>query len=134
MHHRPLFILQTFVIVIIGIVHTAALQWSLYWYYPWLDSPVHFLGGMWIALATAWILARTESRIRARTVVAFVAFFAISWELFEVWAGVPMENNFVFDTTIDLCMDALGGIVGFFAARSMVQSKTHGEAAENNPS
>ena len=40
-----------------------------------------------------------------------IFFVGIGWELFEVFAGIPIEENFKFDTTMDLFMDLLGASV-----------------------
>jgi hypothetical protein len=121
MPYSRLFFLQAAVIATIGATHLAALQWYLYWHLPWLDVPVHFLGGMWIALAAAFIFVRITNVIRADAVFASVAFLGIAWEVFEMWAGIPREANFIFDTSLDLCMDALGGICGFVIARHLTK-------------
>jgi hypothetical protein len=39
----------------------------------------------------------------------------VVWEIFEVVAEISTrERNYVFDTTIDLVMDLLGGVAGYF--------------------
>lgn len=53
-------------------------------------------------------------------IFVLLACIAFGWELFELWAGMPREANFAFDTTIDLIMDALGGICGYFLAKRVV--------------
>jgi hypothetical protein len=107
---------------VLAAVHLIALEFYLYWYYLWLDIPVHFLGGVIVSLG---LFAATEMRLlfaafwsdkfwRASIVVWLVM---IAWEVFEVWAGIPILDNYVFDTTLDLAVGWLGGTVGFLLAR-----------------
>ncbi|HWO07599.1 MAG TPA: hypothetical protein VNM40_03370 [Candidatus Paceibacterota bacterium] len=139
MKNTRLFILQALVVALIAAVHITALQWSLYWHYVWLDVPVHFAGGLWIALITSWFLLRTRTTAEMKTVFAVVILVSVAWEIFELAAGVPIEENFALDTSIDLTMDILGGLCGFFVAHKvadanrMVQSDTNG-SPQNNPS
>jgi hypothetical protein len=124
MPYLNLFIVQTIVIVLIGITHVSALQWSLYWHYIWLDVPVHFAGGLWLALAGSWMLLRGGQRMEVSTVFSMVVFLGVAWEVFELAAGVPMEENFALDTVIDLTMDVLGGVFGFIIAKSLARHDT----------
>lgn len=119
MTNRALFLLQAIVISVVGAVHVSALEYSLYWHYIWLDLPVHFLGGMWIALISAWLISYHGWPITYKLVMATVLLVGLGWELFEVAAGVPMESNFAFDTTLDFIMDITGGTLGYFIARKL---------------
>lgn len=121
MPYLALFILQAAVLVLIAVTHLSALQWSLYWYYIWLDVPMHFAGGAWLALAGSWLLLRFGYKHDVLPVFTFVIVGSIGWEIFEVWAGVARESNFLFDTVLDLTMDVAGGIVGFIFARALIE-------------
>ena len=133
MHHRALFYTQAIILLIVGATHVAALQWSLYWHFLWLDIPVHFLSGAWVALAAAWFLDWQKYPIGVFRALSIVLVFGAAWELFEITAGVPLEVNYAFDTTLDLLMDIAGGACGFFAAQRMLQSANNAEI-QNNPS
>ncbi len=136
MPYFRLFILQTLVVALIGVIHLAALRHSLYWHYVWLDLPVHFLGGVWLALAGTWLLLRSGMRAEVPIIFSIVIIGSIAWEIFELAAGVPIERNFALDTVIDLTMDVAGGILGFILARLSILHGTiarHGET-QNDPS
>lgn len=116
MHKPALFATQSAAVVAVAALHLAALEWYLYWYYPWLDLLSHFLGGLWIALAAVWLLSYASHNVRLLRILAIVAVISIAWEVFEYVAGIPKEANFVFDTSLDFLMDFIGGISGFMLA------------------
>jgi len=134
MYRPALFITQAIVILVVAALHLSAMEWYLYWYFPWLDLLTHFLGGLWIALASAWLLAYVGQKVSAVRIIALAMFIGVCWEVFEFMAGIPREANFMFDTSLDLIMDFCGGVIGFLIARHMVQSDSNGEATQNNPS
>lgn len=117
MTSRSLFFAQFFVLALVGAIHVTALVHSLYWLFPWLDLPVHLLGGMWVALLGAW--CARQSGVRYRFLVALVGVLVVGagWEIFEVLVGIPREANYAFDTSLDFVMDILGGALGYFLAR-----------------
>jgi hypothetical protein len=125
MMHRPaLFLTQTAVVLLVAAVHLSALQWYLYWYYPWLDLFSHFLGGLWIALASAWLLSYVAREVTVLRLILAAMVIGVAWEVFEVFAGIPREANFAFDTSLDLTMDFIGALAGFALARYLVRDGT----------
>ena len=124
MVHRPaLFVAQTVVVAMVAIVHLSALEWYLYWQYPWLDVLSHFLGGLWVSLASAWILSYLGYSISLTRLVTLSMIVGVGWEVFEIGAGIPREANFVFDTSIDLCMDLMGALCGYVLSRALLRDK-----------
>lgn len=134
MKNRVLFVLQASLLLAIAASHAYALSNDLYWFFPILNRAIHFAGGVWVALVSVWLFALQGRPVRILPILASVVFVSIGWEIFEVAIGMTNESNYVLDTVLDLCMDVLGGLVGFFAARFMVQSFTHGETAQDNSS
>jgi len=119
-HYRMPLLLTFFFssLVTVAVIHITALQFFLYWKYLWLDIPVHFLGGISVVLGVSILpFFRIKVGPRYRTLLAtlcIVLCVGLMWEIFEVFAGVPIEREgFVFDTTIDLLMDMLGGVIGY---------------------
>lgn len=115
-----------FFTLLIGIacVHFVALQWYLYWIYPLLDIPMHFTGGMSIALGAQSPLFFTMTRMRLSQVqisTLLVLSIGIVWELFEWYFSIVdvTDPGYVFDTGKDLVMDMLGGVVGFYFAQRL---------------
>lgn len=117
---HTLFILQAFLIAIVGAIHITALRLYLYWLFPWLDIFVHFFGALWVSLAAVWVLTVFHRRTPFMRAFFILVVVSVGWELFEFWGGIPREANFVFDTSLDLLMDALGGILGYFVAERLI--------------
>ncbi len=117
---RRLFFIQVFVLIVLTALHISALNLSLYWLFPWLDTGVHFLGGVWVMLVAHYVFIRTSIAITPTRMFVLLACVAFGWELFELWGGIPREANFAFDTTIDLIMDAFGGICGYLLAKRLI--------------
>ena len=115
--HLALFISQAALFALIFGTHFIALKGALYWHYVWLDVPLHFAGGIWLALAGSWALLAAGRRLDERLVFTFVILGSIAWEIFEAVIGTQREANFLFDTVLDLTMDMTGAIIGFMLAR-----------------
>lgn len=90
-----------------------ALAEYLYWYYPWFDTLMHFLGGFAVA---SFGIALLDTR-RALVFIAGMFGIAVGWEVFELTINAEREINFVFDTSLDLLMDAIGMTLAYGFAR-----------------
>jgi len=100
-----------------AVIHVIALQLFLYWHYLWFDIPMHFLGGIIVALGV-FTLHDLKVFVPSRyltpvAVVLMVVIVALVWEVFELYIGTPIEENFVIDTLTDLGMGILGGLIGY---------------------
>ncbi len=62
-------------------------------------------------------LPAVATRLSGFMVIVFLA--AILWEIFEVWAGVPMAANYTLDTIVDIAMGLVGGFVGYYLGRTL---------------
>lgn len=103
-----------------------------YWYISmwWFDMPMHFLGGVWLALFGYWLLifilerkhlAISETRsIPTMRLMLFVFIIGILWELFEFVVshstGAMLGNT--IDSLSDICFDLAGGLVGLLYLKS----------------
>ena len=113
---------RTYFLITIGVtwagLHALAVALQLYWHLWWFDLPMHLVGGvvvalMWLALCDMQLpLVQRASTYRAT--LMFVVLAVVVWELFEVWAGIPIEADYGFDTTIDVALGLLGGHVGYY--------------------
>jgi len=108
-----LFTLQAIVLITTAILHASGLFLYLQWYFWWYDVMLHFLGGAWVALALQWYASRYPRIVLILPTLAVVLMVGISWEIFEMLIGAPREADFAFDTSLDILMDVLGGIVGY---------------------
>jgi hypothetical protein len=114
---RKLLFFQLLIVAALAATHFVALAFSLYWYFPWFDVITHFLGGMWAGVFLLWSCAQARSAPHLLFVVGGTIAIGVMWEVFEVVAGIPMESNYAFDTSIDLLMDVLGSVFAFGIAR-----------------
>lgn len=110
----------------LAIIHELALRFYLYWRHPWFDIPMHFFGGIVVALgvytARELKLPFFKRTITFPFVLAFVLFAAFIWELFELMGGISViQINFMFDTALDLILGLLGGVVGYVVGGSIKQ-------------
>lgn len=105
-------------------VHIISLQLYLYWRLWWLDIPMHLLGG---AVASLGVFAFRDLSIPGFSQVAtklsyvmiFVVIVMLSWEAFEIWAGIPIQDDYLVDTVIDIVMGFIGGLVGYLVATNI---------------
>ncbi len=104
---------------IVGLGHLLALRDSLYWRYSWFDMPIHFFGGVVVAL-TFFFLVRFFTRhslyLRTGRLYTWGAFLAsliigLMWEVFEWRAGLTVLNErTAVDTSGDIFMNVAGAI------------------------
>jgi VanZ family protein len=96
----------------------AAFHWYaslnfLYWHYVWLDTLSHFLGGVLAGLMSIRFLRGVRLPSRFVFVFLLVLLVGVAWETFEFFIGSPREANYVFDTSVDIVMDMLGGALAY---------------------
>lgn len=90
---------------------------SLYWKYVWFDVPMHFLGGIVVAL----LAVSLREKFSPLLFIAVVFVVGVGWEVIEYfYNGISKETNYVFDTALDLLMDTLGAVVVYCIARLTV--------------
>jgi uncharacterized BrkB/YihY/UPF0761 family membrane protein len=118
-------------ILCIAILHIAGTENNLYIKFWWYDVLLHYLGGMWIALATYWIAFHSRYISHPRNTIANIALLVIGmtmlvglgWEIFEYYFGISLApgEQYVIDTTQDFIMDFLGAatIVVFVVLRKL---------------
>ena len=134
MKNSILFWLQAALLLAIAVAHAYALSVDLYWHYPLANRIIHFSGGLWVALASVWLLAHQGLPHRFIRIMAVVIGVSIAWEIFEYAIGMTkQEANYVLDTSLDLLMDVVGGALGYFVAQFMVEL-TPNEGDETDPS
>lgn len=103
---------------IIAIVNGLAELNHWYWIYRWLDMPMHFAGGVWLAgFGVWWQFSRqglTPGSFSA--ILGVCILFALSigllWEAFEAVVSFLTVGhmNEIKDTLGDILFDILGGV------------------------
>ena len=128
MLRKSFFIEMLLLLILIAVIHITGSYLFWYWHYFWLDILMHFLGGLWVGLASFWILEASgrgsdafKSQMQA-VLFGLACAFAIGvlWEIFENVTGIAFVayEEYIPDTLMDLVMDSLGGILaGLYAWR-----------------
>ena len=116
-----IFFLITF--SLLAVIHIIALELFLYWRFWWFDIAMHLIGGSVVALGL-FTLRDLRIIIPARylqvvPVLLLVIVVAMTWEVYELFIGVPIESDFVVDTLTDLCMGTIGGLIGYSVGTSV---------------
>jgi len=100
-----------------------AVELFLYWRFWWFDIPMHFIGGVTVALGLFTLhdlrLVIPARYLQLVPVLSLVFVVAMSWEAYELFIGIPIESDYVIDTLTDLCMGTLGGLVGYSIGTSL---------------
>jgi uncharacterized membrane protein YjdF len=119
------FFTATCCLLIILLVNDAATRLYLYSGYSWIDIPMHFFGGFSVGLAVVGLLRIVYPGKKYLTIshVAYITIatlcVGIAWEIVEWYYNVSVAfgGNFWFDTSKDLLMDTLGGILSYICFR-----------------
>lgn len=108
---------------VLAVLHTIALKLYLYWHFSWFDMPMHFFGGITVALGvfTFADLVRTfpVRLLHLIPVVSFVIIVALAWEVFELYIGFNVEAGYGMDTITDLTLGIIGAGFGWYLARQI---------------
>ena len=110
---RALFALQALLLLVIGILYVFGLTYYLFWRLWWFDIVLHTMGGLWVVLATGWLMLRYSVPPRILPLLGVLICISVAWEFFELLTGFRREDNYAFDTGLDLVMDLIGGAVGY---------------------
>ena len=121
MSYSRLYLFSILIAVMVTGIHAGAMEFYLYWRFPWFDSVVHLLGGVMIAFPAYLIASRRIAPILSlASAVAATLFLGVAWEVFEYLEGLSVyETHFFADTAIDFSADIVGALAGGFLARSL---------------
>lgn len=89
-------------------LHIFAMKYFWYIRFPVIDIPMHFLGGMSLAMSSLYILKRPKYILLASLLLG------LAWEWFEVaynLTGWPFgTTKYYMDTSLDIVMDMAGAL------------------------
>lgn len=121
--------------LVVGL-HVTAIHFSLYWIFGWFDIMMHFLGGMFVAAVGVWFydrfrhaeLAENPIYVALFNVIVLVFIVGLLWETCEILFGVTFttQSQYVGDTILDLIMNTIGAVAGFYGARKMALKLNEG--------
>ncbi len=90
---------------------------NLYYELPWLDIPMHLLGGLLIGgLSINLLKIQNKSRLISLThVVVYVVVVAAIWEVYEYLRGVIDYDSIsdYFDTFTDMINGMIGAVLAY---------------------
>lgn len=129
-------------LIVILLFHIIATLNSWYWTYLWLDVPMHFLGGFWVAMASVILIFNYHFPVSKEAVnqifftfliviLSLVALVGIFWEFYEFLNDMFLSSrNYaqIFqqgaaDTIGDLFFDLLGGTMFILIFKFFSQKK-----------
>lgn len=121
MRQRVLTTILVPVIFLILFIQISALSWHLYFYFWWLDIPVHILGGLWIAtvgLTAYYHSSHPKEKEHSHTItvalaVATTLTIGLFWEIYEfgIEQAVGDTGAGLADTLQDLANDLVGAVL-----------------------
>ncbi|MCA9354854.1 MAG: hypothetical protein KC877_05020 [Candidatus Kaiserbacteria bacterium] len=99
--------------------HAAAVFASLYWYYWWFDVVMHFWGGTLIALGLFSLstFSRLHFKPTLPLLLATLLVVTLSWEAFELAAGLWQPATYLVDTVQDIVIGFSGGLLAYAVLR-----------------
>jgi len=116
--------------VLVLVIHLVAIATlNVYMFYPWFDIPMHFLGGLAVALTYATIMKQLQKEKYIGKIpplaffiflISLVALTAVLWEFLEFITDQTIAINYQLglkDTMGDLFLGLIGGIAGYFIKR-----------------
>jgi len=118
-------------IFLLFVFDAVAIYFSWYYYYEWIDIPVHITGGFILALlfyyltfANRWtrhLVGLVRSKDVIFTVMTFwVLVVAIGWEIVEFVAGrTRLSPKFPVDTFTDISVTVLGAYVAYLLVKEL---------------
>ena len=116
---------------LIFVLNNMALAEYFYWQYWWYDIMMHGLGGLLIGSIVTWGLLRIGYAQTLPRVAFFwatvlgIVIVGVGWEIMEYTNGFFIgEVNVLADTILDIIMDIMGGIVGWFLFSRMLSEKS----------
>ena len=105
-----------------ALLHSFAVQASLYWYYWWFDILMHFSGGVLITIGLHALgtFKRFNCKPKLKHVFWVTLAFVIVWEIFEYNAGLyePGLAQWL-DTGYDIFNGFAGAISAYFVIKKL---------------
>ena len=113
MDSKKLLIRLVFLILLIFLLNFLAMKF--YWYLSiwYFDMPMHFLGGVWLGLASIYLFSLKDGSLKSIFKIFFIILLVgIGWEAFEILVNkLTIQDPFnTLDTISDICFDLAGGL------------------------
>jgi len=114
MSNKKLFFTSLIMLILLITFDTVAKVSSFYYFYPNVDTLLHFIGGFSI-VGLAISILRYMKMLSVVNIFIIILFMSIFWEYieFKIGRNIFINKSFWIDTFIDLLMNALGGIMAY---------------------
>lgn len=108
--------------LLLAFLNSTALQMGWYFHYPWIDIPMHIIGGfavgllVYIALIQAFRYrgAPETSSIRQLYIIVFGTFIvSVIWEILELVLYLTNDAGFSLETLKDIVFGIVGGVLSW---------------------
>lgn len=116
MNYTTLWLILLFAVVLLSVTYAAFTRFGLFFTWPWLDVPMHILGGFVVGLGI--FLAYSKNHTEPLTglpllglVVGGALVVGIGWELFEIIFALTSDTGLTYNSLKDLTMDVVGGVL-----------------------
>lgn len=92
---------------------------NLYFEIPWLDIPMHLMGGFGVASLVMSVASYYKKKTSLLTVILLVLLVAVGWELYEFIHDVIVHKDWGgwSDTISDIINGLLGALTAFYFFR-----------------
>ena len=87
---------------------------NLYYELPWLDIPMHVMGGFGVASLALAIASHKNKPVTLFRLLVAYSFIAVAWELYEL--ANDMMNSSVWNGWSDTTSDFINGAMGALGA------------------
>ncbi len=106
---------------IFALTHYLAVAGSLYWYYWWFDSVMHFWGGLLLGIGVHALCSLRSVPLSPTLplLLLVITVVVVSWEVFERIVGLYNSSTYVFDTSKDIILGFGGGLLAHFILRRL---------------
>jgi len=110
--------------ILLAVGHNLLITQGWYYQYPYLDMPMHLLGGFVGALAAyAVIVTAIDVSVSAEKsligIMLAVLAIVIGWEVFEQVWSITKDAGVSLDTMADMVFGLVGGLVGWCVATAI---------------
>lgn len=101
--------------------HLVADYLYLYWTLPYIDVPIHILGGIMSGLFAGVALRFCGLTESWKNMLAGALVIGISWEVLEIGMGAVefFDQRYYIDTIKDLIDDLIGGSIAYLIWRKL---------------
>ncbi len=113
-YNKKLFFINLFLLISLISFDTIAKVTSFYYFYPNADIIMHLIGGLSLTGVAISVL-KYQKMYNKVNIFIIILFLSIFWEYveFRIGRNILINKSFWIDTTIDLLMNSIGGIIAY---------------------